>query len=108
MKTTFKTHKKTVTVSGPVKAGHEFDLDDAIKDIMIAHPNKSITIDLTDCPFMNSAALGVILHAHLDLAKKGRRIKLYRPSRDVVKLLDITKLDTILNVVEDRGDDENN
>ncbi len=106
MRTIFtKPRKYTVKVIGPIKSGMEFILDDEIRGVEASYPGKTITIDLTECPFMNSAALGVLLSAHQRLDKIGKRVRLFRPQREIVKLLELTRLQTIFMVV-DRDEEE--
>jgi anti-anti-sigma factor len=51
-----------------------------------------VAIDLSDCRFIDSTGLAVIVRAQQDFGAAGRRLSAVSPSRQVMRLLEVTGL----------------
>jgi anti-sigma B factor antagonist len=71
----------------------------------IAIGSGSLLIDLTDCGFVDSTGLGLIVDAHRRLVgANGRRFALCCPTDEVRRLFDLTALDEAVAVHPNRDD----
>lgn len=87
IKITIKNGINIMSISGPIKSGMEFDFADTMETLS---GNKNI-INLKECPFVNAAALGILLNMY----KEGKKFILCCLSADVKGLFEITKLNAI-------------
>ena len=62
-----------------------------------------IVVDLASVPFMDSRALEVLIDTHAELHRVGGEVKLARPTATCLDILKATRLDTRLQVHEDRA-----
>lgn len=84
-------------LKGNFVGGDETDeLRDAIKKLSEAG-NKKLVIDLGEVSYLNSSALGVLISAHANYAKREGEIKLCRLSKNLENIFVITKLSLIFN-----------
>ena len=83
-----------VTVVGEVDLYSAPELDRALHE-----STQRLVVDLTDCGFIDSTALGVLVAAQ---ARTGR-LDLIAPGLEVRRTLEITGLDRILTVHESRS-----
>lgn len=60
----------------------------------------SCILDLSDVRYMNSSGVGVLITIMTKVNNKNGKLVLVNPSPQVVKLLEMTKLDTIFNTVK--------
>lgn len=61
---------------------------------------KSCVIDISDLRYMNSAGIGVLITILTKFRNKGGEVYLLKPSDSVKKLLVITKLNAIFQVIQ--------
>ncbi|HEY3297236.1 MAG TPA: STAS domain-containing protein [Armatimonadota bacterium] len=89
-----------VRVHGEIDLYTVPEFEDALKSGMQS-PFPGLIVDLTDISYVDSAGLGALLAAYKNLSKRdGRLFIVANPhSPGVRKILEITRLDTILNVV---------
>ena len=66
----------------------------------------SLIIDLSQVPFIDSAALGVLVQAYVSCQKAGRRLVLVGLSHRVKALLQMTTLDLLFTTHPTLGDAE--
>jgi len=66
---------------------------------MIAKGIVQCTIDISDVRFINSSGIGVLITLLTKFRNKGGDLVLVNPSEQVNKLLIITKLNAIFNIV---------
>ncbi len=59
--------------------------------------NMNLVIDLGEVSYLNSTALGVLISAHANYAKRGGKIKLCRLNKNIENLFVITKLSLIFD-----------
>ena len=94
IKVTEITEKELVVIApkGNFVGGEETDeLRDTIKGFS-EKGNKKLIIDLGDVLYLNSTALGVLISAHANYAKREGKIVLCRLSKNIENLFVITKL----------------
>jgi anti-anti-sigma factor len=94
-----KIQDRIISVLSPVKGGMEFDFADAIEVLIHDAPDKDIILDLTRTPFINSAALSILLNCHRELKKKNAQLRLrIKKKSDIAHLVEITKLEAIFEI----------
>jgi len=82
---------------GNYTGGDETDeLRDKIKQLSEAG-NLKLVIDLGEVSYLNSSALGVLIAAHANYAKRGGEIKLCQLNKNIENLFVITKLSLIFD-----------
>jgi anti-sigma B factor antagonist len=59
-----------------------------------------IVVDVTESTFIDSSALSTLFSAHRRARRRGGRVVLVNPSGEIARMLSITGLDAILDVVE--------
>lgn len=88
-----------------VRVGGEIDIDRApllqeALHTVITRPEcpDEIVVDLTGLTFCDSSGLNALLHARLTAAEYARYITLHAPNPQVLRLLEITGVDSIFHV----------
>lgn len=61
----------------------------------------ALLVDLRDVSYMDSAGIGALVEGYLRLSRRGGQLKLLCPSACARKVLDITRLSTVLEIYED-------
>ncbi len=75
-----------IQLNGPVVITNLFDLQDALRgDVADA-----LIIDLTDVPYVDSAAIGCLVNAHVSRMNAGRRLVLVGVAERVQTILRVT------------------
>lgn len=93
-----------VSIDGPIKSGMEFDLADELEARMHEMPVPKIVVDMKKVPFINSAALGILLNIFQEIEKKNGRFGLAGISTEVDNLLEITKLTSVFELFKNVDD----
>ena len=62
--------------------------------------NKDLVINLQDTKHLNSTALGVLIKAHSNYAKRGGKVRLCKVDKTIKNILVITKLAMVFEVFE--------
>lgn len=91
---------------GTVEADGEIDVQTAslLKqgiDRVVAGGASVVALDLSRITFIDSSGLGAILGRHRLLGQAGGRLVVVRPTKATRRLLTVTGLDGVLEVVED-------
>lgn len=76
------------------------DETDELRDIIKKNSeagNTKLIIDLGEVSYLNSSALGVLIAAHANYAKRGGKIKLCQLNKNLENLFVITKLSLIFD-----------
>ena len=74
-------------------------LDHEVQRLLLSgYPN--IVLDLRDVSFVDSVGLRVLIRSHADLSRHRRRLCLRAPSPSVRRVLDLTGLVDVLEIVE--------
>ncbi len=93
-----------VDAEGPgcLRATGEIDVSTAgmFRRRIMGLPDEVVQVDLSRVRFIDSWGLRVLLTAHHELARLGRRLEVISPSRSVRRLLELTALDRHLHLVE--------
>lgn len=72
------------------------DLDlavaDRLREAIEAATEPHVLVGLGGCELLDSTGIAVIVHAHLVMARDGRRLVVHSPSRDARRILEIAGL----------------
>jgi anti-sigma B factor antagonist len=81
------------------------DLDIAVSvalgaelDALLDLGHERVGIDLSQVAFMDSSALGALVHAHERARELGQRLELLQPSAPCAKVFSITGLDRVFDI----------
>ena len=61
-----------------------------------------IVVDLAEITFIDSAGLGTLVGAHRRMLERGGRLRVVRPPTLVARAFEVTGLDTVLDLRDDR------
>ena len=88
-----------VTVRGEFIGGDETD---SLRNTLTeqAEGSTKLLVDLADATYLNSTALGVLIAAHTNFAKRNARMGLCNVSKNIQNLFVITKLVQVFNVYD--------
>jgi anti-sigma B factor antagonist len=64
----------------------------------------TMILDLTGVPYIDSSGLGSLVSAHVSCEKSGRRIVLSGPNDRILKLFEITKVESLFLIFSTLGD----
>lgn len=81
-----------VSLSGPFTLGNMFDLQRALQQVNARY----LIFDITNVPYMDSAALGLLVNSYVSAQKNGRKIAVAGATPRIITLLEMTKLDKLL------------
>ncbi len=106
MKIKVKSIKKIwlVKIDGPIKSGMEFELADQLEKYLHQEGVPKIIIDMSKVPFMNSAALGILLNIFREIEKQYGRFGLCNINSNIDSLLETTKLNSIFEIFKNQED----
>ena len=66
----------------------------------IENESKKVIIDLNGIRYMNSSGIGVLITVHSKMKNIGGQVVLVNPNEQIVKILDLTKLSQVFEIVE--------
>lgn len=72
-----------------------FDFRDAFRPETSA---KSVILDFSEVPYVDSAAMGSIINAHVSCANAGRRLALVGVADRIMAMLKLTRVDSVLAI----------
>lgn len=98
---TIKYDYAVLKIIGAVKSGMEFDLADGFDFLLKDNSVSKLIVDLSETPFVNSAALGIFLNIHKYLEQANGKLCFCAISADVRNMFEITKLNCIVVVAAD-------
>jgi anti-sigma B factor antagonist len=84
--------ERIVKLTGPFTLSTMFDF----QEILRANPAPFTIVDLTDVPFMDSAALGSLMGLHVSCQQHGRRYALVGATERLKTLFRVSGVDSIL------------
>jgi anti-anti-sigma factor len=90
-----------VTVAGDVDLASADRLSDELEDAL--QKGASLVVDVGGVTFIDSTGLNVLVQAHRAAHDGGGDLRLRRPSRMLLRLLEITRLETLFTIDEDGG-----
>jgi anti-sigma B factor antagonist len=82
------------------------DGDQALRDAVdaaIRATRLAVLVDLHDVSYIDSAGIGAVVEVYLRLTQRGGECKLLRPSPHVQRVLDITRLSTVIETFGDEA-----
>jgi anti-sigma B factor antagonist len=85
-----------VTLEGPMTIGNMFGFQGELRALKPA----CLILDLTSVPYMDSAGLGVIMNSFVSAQGGGRKMFLVGVSDRVRALLEMTKVESVLQVCD--------
>jgi anti-sigma B factor antagonist len=85
-----------VKVSGPIKYGSLEPLQEAIQ----AAPAHALILELTDVPYMDSSAVGVLVQAYVSCRKAQRKLALVGVSPRVRNVLHLASVDILFTMFD--------
>lgn len=92
-----------VTVIGDIDLFTTPEFKQAVADAM-SHDTETVVIDLSGSSFMDSSSLGVLIGAHRRLARRGRPLTVVCDNEAIRKVLRVTGLDGVFDVVPSLSD----
>jgi len=69
---------------------------------LVARGTRRLVLDLTECPYCDSAGLGLLMHVAGLMASPGRAIRICGVNARVMNLLQITRTESLLPLAPDR------
>jgi anti-sigma B factor antagonist len=90
-----------VDIIGELRLGEGTDVVRSVVRDMLAQDYKNILLNLRDVRHIDSAGVGELMSCYTSLRNQGGQLKLMNLNKHVHNLLQITKLYTIFEVVED-------
>jgi len=87
-------------ISGPMLLSNLFDFQPAVR----AENAPLIVLDLTEVPYMDSAALGTLVHVEVSSKHRGRKLVLAGVSERVATLLQLTNVDNVFQIFPSAAD----
>lgn len=84
---------RVLKIHGPLLINNFFEFQEQVRK---QPAPKGLIIDLSDVPYMDSAALGTIVGVHVSCDRAGRKYVLLNPSERVTSLFAMSQVDTFL------------
>jgi anti-anti-sigma factor len=78
----------------------------ALLDDALGLQPQQLVVDLARCPFMDAAAIGLLLDAHRRARRGGGRLTLRSPSARLRRNLRLARADRVLHVTPEAPDEE--
>jgi anti-sigma B factor antagonist len=104
MKSTRQTGSVTIVdISGRIELGEaSAALRDTVYDLL-SKGQKQILLNLGDVHYIDSSGLGVLVNAFTSVRKQGGELKLLNLTNKVRDLMQITKLYTVFDIMDDEA-----
>lgn len=81
-----------LSLSGPFTLGNMFELQRTLQNTNARY----LIFDIAQVPYMDSAALGLLVNSFVSAQKNGRKIAIAGAAPRIIALLEMTKLDSLL------------
>ena len=91
-----------VTLSGELTTGETNDRFREELEKLRGAGSRKVVLDLSLVSYLDSSALGLLVHGHSALTKGGGGLKLLCPPERVLDLLSVTRLITIFEIFQDK------
>jgi anti-sigma B factor antagonist len=85
--------ERIIKLVGPLTITTMFDFRDTFRSKTGA---KSVIIDMTEVPYLDSAGMGSIVNAHVSCSNTGARLALAGVGDRIQTLLKVTRVDSVL------------
>jgi anti-sigma B factor antagonist len=93
----------TVSVSGELDQGTAPELRSVLGETL-GIPTVAVLVDLSDCDFIDSTGLSLLVEAKRRLAEERREFGVCCPDADVRRLLELTGIDEAVGLFDSRDD----
>lgn len=80
------------------------ELVELANEALIQHESDTCLLDMSDIRYINSSGIGVLITLLTKYRNKSGELYLINPSDHVKKLLIMTKLEAIFNIVDSKSD----
>ena len=81
-----------LSLSGPFTLGNMFQLQRVLQQVNAQY----LIFEIGQVPYMDSAALGLLVHSFVSAQKNGRKMAIAGAAPRIMALLEMTKLDNLL------------
>jgi anti-anti-sigma factor len=89
-------------LSGPITHSTVPAIEEALRSVTAS----SLIVDLTEVPYIDSAAVGVLMQAYVSCQRAGRNLALVGLGHRVKALLQITRIDLLFTTFPTRAEAE--
>jgi anti-sigma B factor antagonist len=93
----------TVSVTGELDQGTAPELREALAEAL-GDPTMPVLVDLSDCNFIDSTGLSLLVEAKRRLSEERRRFGVCCPDADVRRLLELTGIDRAVGLFDSRDE----
>jgi anti-sigma B factor antagonist len=83
---------EVLSLSGPFTLGNMFQLQRVLQQVNARY----LIFDIGQVPYMDSAALGLLVHSFVSAQKSGRKMAVAGAAPRIMALFEMTKLDNLL------------
>ena len=90
-----------VHVTGQLIVGNRQELKEKVLEELESGARKFL-VDFTDAAYIDSSGLGVLVSLSKKIREKGGELRLSNLNEDVRTLFELTKLDTLFRIAENR------
>jgi anti-sigma B factor antagonist len=90
-------------VTGSLRLGDSLQAFRAALEDLKAQGVKNLVINLGRVPDMDSSGIGALVRAHTTMRQLGGRCNYFAPSKRVMQVLKMVRLDTVLELFEDEA-----
>jgi anti-sigma B factor antagonist len=90
-----------VHVTGQLIVGNRQELKEKVLEELESGARKFL-VDFTDAAYIDSSGLGVLVSLSKKIREKGGELRLSNLNEDVRTLFELTKLDTLFHIAENR------
>ncbi len=88
--------QRILQLNGPITIATLFDFRDTVRTEKSA---KTLILDFTEVPYVDSAGVGAIVNAHVSCVNSGRRLLLVAVQDRIRTLMRVTKVEQILTIL---------
>lgn len=92
----------TISVEGQLIVGNRREFDELVRDDTHKDLGDApvVVVDFAECGYIDADGLGALVSAHKRVRQRGRELKIANLNDDLKTLFELTKLDTLFEVVE--------
>lgn len=90
-----------IEVDGELVVGNRQDLKDAVLDRLSAG-DRDVLLDFSGASYIDSSGLGVLVSLSKRIREEGGELRLSGLNEDLLTLFELTRLDTLFQIAEDR------